>query len=509
MIAAIAASNGGLISLSLVNKRLKNIVQEALVKEVIMPKNSIRKFIQTLSRRPDLAKKVNVVNLGDYQAIGALGSTNLGHVFPACHALVESLNGNGFFSTIIMALVKQRSPIWTISHRFFLDILVALCPNLNSLMLELPPIFPIDPMDTLPSNSALFNQDPVLLFQGPALRVLQNRLRALTITENSRWKGTCMYNINTESLKKLDYLSAPLDVFVSGGVDFAPADPTNPVEVLPSGLKRLQIRACNKHIFDWVTDFEKAYRTQYFPDLNRLDLYFKSCLRSSILLADQGRGQIKAFRASLVNLDALGLTIATYTGEAQILCDVLDELDAWRHLSEQEVWLTAMKQEQFSENVARDPEGMVRRRTEVLEARLFLKNPYISTPLFTSPTFDARAWQKVRFFNGVKGTKWAINNYSAPPKKHGDLVNKEHKAYEKSFTRPVIAFTPSKFEPKIWLEVRFFDALKVDCPRPAKMVPVKVPVRVQNVPSPHARQIRKTASQHSRWDEELARSIRE
>ncbi|KAF2251603.1 hypothetical protein BU26DRAFT_548447 [Trematosphaeria pertusa] len=482
------SKNSDLCRLSLVSRKLRDIAQEALVKEAILPENGIRKFLDVLCSRSDLAFKIKSVDLGDYQSGGSPGKIfdlDRDNLFRKCRRLVDSINGAGHFSKILKAIGKGDDTFWTTNRQYFLDVLVAVAPNLRELTLELPGMSALQVLRILTAQDDSEPQTLVSPFQGPALQLLRERLRVLTISEMSAWKGLRVHNVTFRGLSQLARLTLPLNTLISPEID-----PPDAVEALPPNIERLQIRPCNRHILRWLLKFGDSYVDRRFPKLRRIELFFKSCLRTSLLLVDQGRGVLKLFHELVQLMSRAGLTITAYSGKDGNRNGLLEELDAWSHLSEFETWLAATKGQQFSAAVARFEDGVPRRRTKE-ETRLFLRGhrppanlrtscefkPKISLEGIPSLKFDKdmepatdkatcslddQAWKKICSFYDIK----EMNNSTSS--KPGQTQATDESEKSTNSLPPVAALFPSQIEPCLgsqfnaneWLGVTFFTASK-------------------------------------------------
>ena len=259
-------------------------------------------------------------------------------------------------------MTKPANGIWTIDRDFFINVLVALSPNLKHLTMRLPKTPDRHPWDQ--EDFKLYEP-----FPKAASNLLRNRLRILDIQETISWKSLTTYNVNLRSLSSLVRLSLPMDAFVDPN-----GQPTDPVEVIPPKLEWLQLRPCNKYIQPWISGLRQARSNAEFPHWHRLDLFFNSCIRTTLLLIDQGCGLLSAFTRDVALLSQNDLTVGYFHGSnEQNSGDLVEELDARAHLSDFEAWLAASREQMFSASVARTESGAPRRRTR-LETRYFLRN---------------------------------------------------------------------------------------------------------------------------------------
>ncbi|KAF1951294.1 alpha/beta-hydrolase [Byssothecium circinans] len=394
-IAAKVAKNSDLRQLALVNRKLRTIAQEALAKEAILPRNGIVRLLRTLCEREDLAQKIKSADLGEYQvpttrhgsetmderlSIFSLDRANL---FRRLRSSVDNTGGNGLFARIVGAIGKEPSELWTPSRRYFLDILVALAPNLKELAIELP-----RRRDHVPSQlQVLLNDstdpfyDLVDPFKGPGLQLLRHKLRVLTLSPATH-KGFWTHNVTLRPLAQLVHLSIPMDALV-----YPTLEGTDPVKALPASLKCIQVRPCNQNLVYWIPGFAKVFFEGYFTKLCRLEFVYSACIRSNLLLLDRGSNCIPSFRNLLYCLKEKGLTFPTLHQDGTSAGDLIEELTAWSCLSDSEAWWAAMKGMQFSDAVAKTDSGNPRRRTSA-ETRLFLRGTETPVKLRSICRFD-------------------------------------------------------------------------------------------------------------------------
>lgn len=131
-------TNSHLCQLSLVCHKLRHVAQEALIKEVSLPKCGMRELIRTLCDRPDLCDKINSVDLDDYTCSGrsrdGVTLAEWSH-YHQCRAIV----GVEVFDRISRYWKHEGDILlWPEDHQFFLDVLIAACSNLKELTLRLP-----------------------------------------------------------------------------------------------------------------------------------------------------------------------------------------------------------------------------------------------------------------------------------------------------------------------------------------------------------------------------------
>ncbi|KAF1970984.1 hypothetical protein BU23DRAFT_197729 [Bimuria novae-zelandiae CBS 107.79] len=363
--------NRDLCQLSLVCYRFRDVAQEALVKEALLPPYGMRGFIRTLCDRPDLHEKINSVDLGDYDYTGrSRTGVRLEHWshYSKCRELVgnevrNEFDGGSFNITFV----------WGKEHRFYLGVLFTLCPNIKEMGLRLP---------ALGNTIMLVNP-----FYGALRRLLENQLQILEIRETEAYKMLRMPHVKVSHLSVLTRLKIPADalgfMFWSGGS-------------LPSSLQYLQLKPCNHFILPWFSDLATAFLYGLLPKLRRVDLYFQACLRDSLLMINQGRNYLQPLLRLIEHLYRNhAIDIRGYNSSGLYTGDLLEELVAWSLLSGFEKWYPA-KDEEFSAVVARTQDGVPRRRTQE-EVRAFVSQgqPKICRFIF-KPDVDLRGISNCR-----------------------------------------------------------------------------------------------------------------
>jgi hypothetical protein len=399
---------------SLVTQRMRDVAQLALMRPVKLPHHGIRKFVQTMVDRPDLAKQVKEVDLGDFGCENhsvQLGDFDQG-TFMRCEQLVTKLVGSELWSKLVAAKAKDQNDPWGRHSSFYLAILTIIAPDLKTLSTEPRPLGNLSPriLVQLPTQSLWELQRPSPLFQGLLLECLQNKLEQLTISAtHSCFKGIHMRNISFAGFTQLKRVSLPMQTLVCQGTYI-----TNLEAVLPPKLECLEIQECNRFVHDLISKVVGSLREDRFPGLHRLKLYFQECLQSSLVIICYGNNN------RIVGLPYL-LTEMTFKYNCKVTAytrsrpsseheasDLLPELQAQALLSPAEAWLAATKGQQFTTAVARNKRGAPRARTK-LERKIVLKNHHVPNALLCSPTFDGAAWERVVFFKGLAGTKAEFN----------------------------------------------------------------------------------------------------
>ncbi|CAN9344363.1 unnamed protein product [Alternaria alternata] len=184
MIASNLLATTHILNLGLVSKRISGIVQQTIVRGLIVSSMNIREFFEML--------------------IGTHGERFYADPMGLRPNFLESL-GTAITATtgrvVDWSLVREDNisvgPVWEPDSAFFLNVLAISCPSIKSVTVQLPEarVFhsgqPPRPIHLAPSAFPALNPEllPAAPFQGPALDVFQARLEALIISENTRWKG--------------------------------------------------------------------------------------------------------------------------------------------------------------------------------------------------------------------------------------------------------------------------------------------------------------------------------
>ncbi|KAF2677481.1 hypothetical protein K458DRAFT_423959 [Lentithecium fluviatile CBS 122367] len=486
-IAGKLANNQDLCKLSHVDRKLREVAQEALVKEVILPKGSACKFLEFLCNDSrGLAQKIRSLDLGDYEAqkkdlygtVIADDAINIAKpwVYNKIRGLVNSIDIDN------TGLCQKIFDAWRMGYSrdvnvyFLLSLLIAVSRNLRNLTIH---------VRGMPSewtvNENMFALGP-LSFE-PAASLLQARLRVLTVPEKH---SSC---VSFRGLSKLVRMSLPMDALI-----WPDGRPTTLVKVLPPKLEWLQLRRCNGRLSRWMSMLHRARLAAEVPHLRRLDLFIGSCIRSSLLLIDQGRLVLGAFREDIRWLVQSGIAIGCFDATNKPSGDLLQELEAWSHLSDLEQWCTAAIGKQFSETVARAQNGTPRLRTKV-EIRSFLKGDNASTNIrpvcwFTpqvcldgapevTGTFgkqkedpklrlacalSAVTWRYILSEVKAKNSKSSVNStlfYNAKNPRQQDRSSPyDFATFEGSFASPALTAPATTFDTEEWRGVEFFADIK-------------------------------------------------
>lgn len=205
-------------------------------------------------------------------------------------------------------------------------------------------------------------------FSGVSRDLLKDRLQILTIRQTEIYRLFQTPNVNLSIFAHLTRLSIPSDALV-----YMASKPSIVSQTLPTSLRHLQIQPCNRYILLWFPDLATACLGGKLPKLCKVDIYFKDCLKDSLLLINQGRDFLQPLRGviRLLNVN-YGISFRGYNESGVFTGDLLKELDAWSFLSTTELWYPAPKNAEFSSIVARTKEGAFRHRSKE-EICLYIK----------------------------------------------------------------------------------------------------------------------------------------
>ncbi|KAF1830382.1 hypothetical protein BDW02DRAFT_573078 [Decorospora gaudefroyi] len=439
-----------ILNFAVANRHVYNLVQKAMVRDLIVSRKHIKQVLGTLARRPDLLSIVTSVDLGDFgcghghdQGCSCLGKPNFDPDIAGFIGKTITSNSNNTVNWRDIRLSKYASgPVWRKQQAFFLDVLITLCPNIKAVAVELPqarafssvrPIPPTHmPPDPLPApNPELM---PVAPFQGPALQVMQQKLEALTIREDSRWKGPATLEIleahditwrnmgkhtitlaGFVRLKRLDipmevlglpYTISFLDPRTTTSADGNETNETqieaNPrTKVLPLTLQYLHLRSCNKSTFAFLQRVNEVPIEDL--GLKHIELFFQTGPQNAMNhcdAADEGRLN---YLGVLMELRTKGVRVAFYVGPKEVHVDMHKGLTALSALSTFEVLRFSASPMLFAKL---NLEASGSRRYLDLHSRLFLRHAPWHFHLLNSPSFCPQSWAKGAFFHGIKNTKW-------------------------------------------------------------------------------------------------------
>ncbi|KAI2486576.1 hypothetical protein Ptr902_00709 [Pyrenophora tritici-repentis] len=444
------------IEFGLVNRRIHGVVRQATARKLIVSRK-IRAFIGMLGNHPELIDKVSHVDLGDFGCIHhqkclCLGKPSLDKQVLEVIGRAIAANTNNLVKWNHIREEKRSSGgVWRAPQAFFINVLASLCPNIKSVKIELPEasVFtssqPPRPIHLAPYSLPSPNPEflPVAPFQGPALRIMQQRLEVLTIAENTRWKGPATveileaqdltwrnmgtHTITLAGFSKLKRLDVPMSA-LGRPQSIVFLDPTRPTDtmrdkaadaaspssvrkinmsqvsrtkVIPLTIRYLHLRSCGK----WTFAFLQSINSVPVEDfkLKHIELFFNigpQQIVAQCTIVDEGRF---SYSRVLMELARKGIKISFYTGPEEVPLDMLQELLTLSAISPMELWRFALSRVPFT---ALNRQCSVKRRSSTIASRLFLRHVGHHFQLFNSPTFEATSWIQGAFFHGVKNTRW-------------------------------------------------------------------------------------------------------
>ncbi|KAI4639981.1 hypothetical protein J4E93_008780 [Alternaria ventricosa] len=448
MVASNLLDTTHIFNFGLVNKRLGGIVQATIVRELIASGRNIKGFLRMLSYQPELLNKVLSINLGDFGCSHHVGcfcadenSLDL-DILEGLGAAISTTTGHTPDWSRVWESNASVGTVWRKEPAFSLNLLAMSCPNIKSVTVQLPevrPFFSSQPPRPLyqapPVFPALnFEMLPGAPFQGPALPLFQAKLEALTIAENTRWKGPPTIEVleshdakwrnmgshmitlaDFARLKRLDIpmgiIGLPDDIFLSFATksdaarvsDALPAKKTLAEarsKVIPLTIQHLRLRSCNK----WT--FALLQRINEIPvsdlRLKYVELYFKTPCKQLIILCnafDLGRLD---YLDLLTSLGRKGIKVTFHSGSQEVSGGMRKELEAFYRLRPLEMWRCSGSSAPFCEWA---PEAS-RQPQLAFGVRMFLRHADHHSQLLNSPTFDLRLWIQSAFFHGIRSSKW-------------------------------------------------------------------------------------------------------
>jgi hypothetical protein len=455
MVASNLLGTKHILNLGLANKRLSRIVQETVVRNLIVSGRNINGFLAMLSHHPELLSKVSSVHLGEFGCSHGFGcpcasSDSLNrHVLRALGAAISETTGHTADWSQIRDSNAPGSVVWRRETAFSLDVLATSCPSIKSVTVQLPEARsfssgqPPRPRQRAPLAFPALNPEllPTAPFQGPALHLFQAKLEALTIAVDIKWKGPPTLEVleshdlkwrnmgshiitlaNFSRLKRLDIpmdiLGRPNDIIFSPTgslvaatqhVDASP-DGALPVgktlaelrsKVIPLSIQNLRLRSCNK----WT--FALLQRINEIPlgelRLKHIGLSFDTPSKHLIIQCNAVEQGPLDYLRLLADLDRKRIEVTFYNGPQDAPVDMWKELKAFSLLQPFEVWRCSGSLIPFSKW---NPEVSEQRRLLTAGSRLFLRHADHHPQLLNSPTFDLRSWAQGAFFRGIENSKW-------------------------------------------------------------------------------------------------------
>ncbi|CAO2654020.1 Nn.00g107530.m01.CDS01 [Neocucurbitaria sp. VM-36] len=451
-IATYLCGSNDIINLARVNKHVHRVAREALLKNLVVPRNHIKQFLEFLVHNPELIEKINTVDLGDF-GCGKAIAANTKNTVEWNEISHEEINSGSVLCD---------------NNTYFVDILLSMCPNIRSLTVELPEEKTFDSGQApphanlvypdLPTHNLEMWPSPPLL--GPALRVMLKTLEVLTITEGSRWKGPEKLEVLTnqqdlmwrnmgkgtlsllgfEKLRRLDVpmylLGRPKTlVFWDPSMAFVMSlkaevgklgeDHNNAnmqamrlfTKVIPLSLRRLLVRSCNRHTFALLQKINRVPLEKL--KLKQIDLYFKTSPGPSLVQCYANDDGELNYPSVLTDLAEKGVKVTFYTGPNEKSFDMCKDLAALSCLSPLEAWHFAASGKKFSHL---NMNASTKRRSSIIAHQLFMKHAHLYFRLMNRPTFDGQRWKEVAFFHGSRNTKFVIN---IPPTSKAHILNSD------------------------------------------------------------------------------------
>jgi hypothetical protein len=429
-----------ILQLSLTNKQLNTIAHDAMLNKLVVSSNKIHKLLEFLTKRPECMTKVLDVDLGDYGCACRMRCTCVITVFEremlGSLARYIALNCAYPINTLQEWITNCTTPpLWGRKQAFFLDLLVAACPNIKSIAMELPEsadafeiASPPSPLGLSPSTFPARNPEMKSFtpFRGRTLQVMKDHLQTFTIAVDSRWKGRMQLeflsdqrdadwrkagrpHITFPGFTMLRRLDMPMDI-LGQPRNIVFQDPTSiptvsdkdierldevQQKVLPLTLKYLHLRNCNQWTFAFLQKVNElpARKTnlqpiEFFSSASVLT-WIKRCYA-------EDSGQLDYLQV-LREIHRGGIKTSFYCGPKEVEVNLRKELYSLRVLSRLEVYHLATINRVFSElNIS----ASLRRRASFIEHQLFMRHVRFHFDLINSTTFLGKLWKDVAFFHG-------------------------------------------------------------------------------------------------------------
>ncbi|KAH7113267.1 hypothetical protein B0J11DRAFT_541808 [Dendryphion nanum] len=480
--------NSDLKRLSLVSRNMRYASQIALLNPAILPRHtSIGRLLDTMLSRPDLARQLLRVDLGDYGLDWGLD------VPPHDHANLEFRKTLSKLAGQILRVEDYtqvrdaiESHTWGTYGEAYLAIMIAICPNLKELSIQMRPIvYPHDQMIFWSPFDLMVTCRFKPIFSTPLLqRMASSSVHTINIVESSLSRRLHTDCVQLKDFVFLKTLSIPFTVLIHHG------KPTPISEALPKSLERLEIQACdNAALTRWLKTFVDVDFENDMPCFRHMVLYFRSNPRSIPLLMTQGNeGNFKSICQiidAFMNLNGLRrLEVSAYTSNHSgkySSFDFLAELQAFSYMCADEIAISSYKNEQYSFAIARDPHGRMRRRSSS-EIQMFRRFYGMPTSLFTSPRYDFGIYAKMRLFNGNPIVQWNQKKLSLETQTPKVIKNAESRVSKwprcdldleglQPHDMKVHFNDRSYFKDLIWNSISFFPVLEPghSCSTPEKM----------------------------------------
>jgi hypothetical protein len=451
MVASNLLRNKHIVNLALTNRHLHGIIRKTMVRQLVVSKKHVKSCVDMLARHPDLITCVTCITLGDFgcehEDYRCLGTSDFE---PDVMELINTTITSNTISTITWDRIQRGKdvpgPVWHMQEAFFLEILTTLCPNLKSVTVELPAARqfssggPPQPVHMAPDNLPGLNQEltPVTPFQGSALQVMRQKLEALTIAEDTRWKGPPTleflerqdipwrnmgkHTITLTGFSKLRRLDVPMEVLghpctllfvdptataisttdlAAAGINTTRTHPRT--KVLPLTLRYLHLRSCNKMTFALLQKINEVPVAQL--RLKHIELFSKTGLRDLVMQCDATDLGRFNYLQVLSDLNRKGTKVTFYTWHGEEALDIFQELASLSALSPFEVWRSSAS---HISSPTLNPAASEKRRIGDIGIRIFLRHAEHHMNLFNRATLDLRLWTHAAFFHGIKNTKWDL-----------------------------------------------------------------------------------------------------
>ncbi|KAF1915912.1 hypothetical protein BDU57DRAFT_495994 [Ampelomyces quisqualis] len=447
--------HNALPSLSRANKYLHAITNEAMARNFIVHPCHLKHAIEWLVKHPALIGCVKSVDLVfSYRRCPSKcdnsGEVDFSHeVAGLLYKFIPASNQQILARAYSRKGKRIVNPIWTRHLQHFMDVLGLLCPNLDTLDIQMPAASHYDRKPTVVPNGLnhqlpMVNTDcvPVPPIQGVAFEVLRNRLRSLTIAPHDTWAGPAKSEtldtqmhvtfrsigrdyITLQGFNRLQYLDITMEALGVPsslhfqGLDGKPItratlthrhqtldDPDRvsfglPAKVLPLSLITIRFRRCNRFTFSYLVVIWRMARLE--SKLKNIKFFLDVSPREIILMCSQeSRNTPTLYFGLLEALRRMGLSVTFYATEDEKPVNMQFELAQLLLMVPSAAAIIALAGRQYSEiNTA----ALERRESSRAEHKLFMKHALSHFELFDRPTFDARYWTKAAFFHGLKNTK--------------------------------------------------------------------------------------------------------
>jgi hypothetical protein len=451
--------SGAVTNLSLVNKKIHAVANEAMARNLVIRESNFKEAIVWLARHLHLINSVKSVEIIGRGYVEAAGYLSLDEIPFAPSDLLFSPHVE---TTLRELIYKQHDGKVTWEHihnygrltgnaafetQFCTDLLFKICPNIKTAKAQLRGPEYFDWMDTNPiqasmSDLPMVNSDCELNtpFYDTALQVLQNSLESLTIAQNRQWAGPVQRELLISSVhvsnsrlgrppmtlrgfKKLRHLDVPMEILgLPDSIYFAPPGEsriewvdvsgrvaqqgpstkalTCPAKIIPLTIETLQLRSCDGATFmllDIISHIPAGT-----SNFKYIDVFFTTCTREFIHLCRQADNDPLDYFEIISQLVGLGIEVSFYKGKSETIVDMWRELDVLDGLSLEEICMAAVARRQFFEY---NELALNRRRTNRVDNVFFMKHALAHFDLLNSSTLDVDKWENIALFRGKKYIK--------------------------------------------------------------------------------------------------------